>query len=65
MKAPIRAVLSAALKEVATRTTEQKLSDHTCEKYFLPPPLFFLFVGAFGRKIRFRNFQISIKEIRY
>ena len=27
--------------------------------------IFFLFVGAFGRKIRFRNFQISIKEIRY
>lgn len=62
MKAPIRAVLSAALKEVATRTTEQKLSDHTCEYFF---PNFFLFVGAFGRKIRFRNFQISIKEIRY
>jgi hypothetical protein len=40
MKAPIRAVLSAALKEVATRTTEQKLSDHTCEYFF--PNFFFV-----------------------
>ena len=49
-----RAILTvtvAALEEVATRNTEQKLSDHTCEYFF---SIFFLFVGAFRGEIRFK-----------
>ena len=60
MKAPIRAVLSAALKEVATRTTEQKLSDHTCEYFF--PNFFFCSLVLLGGKFASEIFKLVLKR---
>ena len=52
-----RAILTvtvAALEEVATRNTEQKLSDHTCEYFF---SIFFCSLVLLGGKFA-SNFQI-------